>query len=240
MAGTGNGDRKNVALLWALHARPASKPRLALTVGRIATTAVAIADADGIEAVSMQRVAASLDVTKMALYRHVSSKAELVAVMIETAVGEPPDITHIDGGWRPRIERWAELVRATWQDHPWLPTATTGDRAIGPREIGWTESALSAFADTPLTGAERIDAVFLVSGHIRHTHAAANAGTQPWTSERRARTEISELLREQEDRFRHILSAVDDVHDAPPDNGWAFGLNRILAGLDQLIKEKSA
>ncbi|MFI0446774.1 hypothetical protein [Actinomadura sp. 6N118] len=45
---------------------------------------------------------------------------------------------------------------------------------------------------------------------------------------------------EQGDRFRHILSAVDDVHDAPPDDGWAFGLDRILAGPDQLITEKNA
>ncbi|GAA2635743.1 TetR/AcrR family transcriptional regulator [Actinomadura fulvescens] len=237
---TDTGDQKNLGLLWALHARPTREARLVLTVDRIVNAAIDIADGEGIEAVSMQRVAANLDVTKMALYRHVSSKAELVAVMIETAVGEPPDVTHIRGGWRPRIERWAELMRATWQKHPWLPTATTGDRAIGPREIGWTESALSAFAGTPLSGAERIDAVFLLSGHIRNTQAAAGAGTQPWTDERRARPELAELLRGHGDRFRHILSAVNDAHDAPPDNGWAFGLDRILAGLDQLIKEKRA
>ncbi|WP_433327757.1 TetR/AcrR family transcriptional regulator [Spirillospora sp. CA-294931] len=239
MTAAEGSEPTSAELLWGLDERPARAPRLVLTVHRIADAAIAVADADGMAAVSMQRVAASLDVTKMALYRHVANKAELTAVMIETAVGDAPDLTRIAGGWRPRIERWAEAMRETWRRHPWLPTATTGERALGPREIGWTESALGAFVGTPLSGAERIDAVFLVSGHIRNTQAAMTSGTQPWTADRRARPAIGDLLRGRADRFHHILEAVDDLRDAPPDNGWSFGLDRILSGLDQLIEQRS-
>ncbi len=64
-------------LLWGLRAAASRGPKATLTVAKIAAAGVAVADADGIEAVSMQRVAQSLDFTKMSLYRHVSGKAEL-------------------------------------------------------------------------------------------------------------------------------------------------------------------
>lgn len=239
MAHQDDAGRAGAEFLWGLRERPVKQPRLALTVDRIATAAIEMADAEGIEGVSMQRVAASLDVTKMALYRHVTNKAELVAVMIEMAVGDPPDLSAVEGGWRPRIEHWAELMRGTWRRHPWLPTATVGDRAIGPREIGWTESALSAFDGTPLLGAEKIDAVFVLSGHIRNSQVAALSGTQPWTSDRRTRGDIGELMRRNHNQFPHILAALDDARNAPADNSWAFGLEQILRGLASLIDERA-
>ncbi|WP_158888222.1 TetR/AcrR family transcriptional regulator [Amycolatopsis anabasis] len=238
--GEAAGERATSAeLLWGLRDRPARKPRPALTVERIARAAIALADAEGMGAVSMQQVASKLDVTKMALYRHVSSKAELVAVMIETAVGEPPDLAGSSGDWRAKLEEWAAGMRSTWQRHPWLPVATVGQRAMGPREIGWTECAVGALAGTGLDGAERMDAVFLLSGHIRNTQSAGTAGTQPWTSERRLSPIITELMRRHGDRFPELVAAADSTGDAPHDNGWEFGLRRILDGIAVLIAERS-
>ncbi|WP_158845795.1 TetR/AcrR family transcriptional regulator [Saccharothrix deserti] len=219
-------------LLWGSRNKPARPPRLALTVDRIAGAAIEVADAEGMASVSMQQVAARLDVTKMALYRHVASKAELVAVMIESAVGEPPNLRTVPGGWRPRLVTWADLMRETWQRHPWLPAATTGERMTGPREVGWTESAVAALTDTGLDGGERMDAVFLLSGHIRNTQSAETAGTQPWTAEKHLR----EILQEHRERFPALHEAAQSTNGAPRDNGWEFGLNRILDGLEVLIK----
>ncbi|MFD0205191.1 MULTISPECIES: TetR/AcrR family transcriptional regulator [Saccharothrix] len=222
-------------LLWGSRDKPARPARLALTVDRIAAAAIEVADAEGMAAVSMQQVAGRLDVTKMALYRHVASKAELVAVMIESAVGEPPDLGAVPGGWRPRLVRWADLMRETWQRHPWLPAATTGERLTGPREVGWTESAVAALEGTGLDGGERMDAVFLLSGHIRNTQSAATAGTQPWTAQKQLRT----ILHEHRDRFPALHQAARSTNGAPRDNGWEFGLNRILDGLDVLVHARS-
>ncbi|WP_433261840.1 TetR/AcrR family transcriptional regulator [Actinosynnema sp. CS-041913] len=228
------GESQGAELLWGSRQKAARPPRLALTVDRIADAAIGVADAEGMAAVSMQHVAAKLDVTKMALYRHVASKAELVAVMIESAVGEPPDLLTVPGGWRPRLVRWADLMRETWEHHPWLPAATTGERLTGPREVGWTESAVAALAGTGLDGGERMDAVFLLSGHIRNTRSAATAGTQPWTAEKHLR----DILRRHSDRFPALVAAADSTDGAVRDNGWSFGLERILDGLAVLIDSR--
>lgn len=67
----------------------------------IAAAGIDIADRDGLSAVTMQRVAERLGVTKMALYRYVPGKVELVALMIDLGIGEPPRLATIAGGWRP-------------------------------------------------------------------------------------------------------------------------------------------
>lgn len=213
-------------LLWGLEDR---EIRPTLTVTRVAAAGIALADEAGMAAVSMQQVAGRLGVTKMALYRHVASKAELVAVMIEIAVGVPPDLSAAPGGWRPKLAEWARLMRETWQLHPWLPAATVGERAMGPREIGWTESAVAALEGTGLTGGQRLDAVFLLSGHIRNTQSAATAGTQPWERDKRLRGQIAA----HGDRFPALVAATGDAADA--DSSWEFGLARIFDGLTLLI-----
>ena len=214
-------------LLWRLD----DGVRPALTVPRIAAAGIALADESGMAAVSMQQVAGRLDVTKMALYRHVKNKAELIAVMIEIAVGAPPDLSDVPGGWRPKLTEWAGLMRETWQWHPWLPAATVGDRAMGPREIGWTEAAVAALEGTGLTGTQRMDAVFLLSGHIRNTQSASTAGTQPWNQDKRLRGQIAK----HGDMFPALVAATVDNADATPDGSWEFGLARIFDGLDLLI-----
>lgn len=234
--GTAAPDAASVELLWGHRGQPTRGPRPALTLASIADAAIRVADEDGLDAVSMQRVAAALDVTKMALYRYVSSKAELLAVMTEIAVGEPPVLA--GAGWRQRLEQWAELLRATWQRHPWIPAATLGERLMGPRETGWTEAAVAALEGTGLTGAERMDAVFLLSGHVRNTQSAA--GTQPWTADRRLSPLLTDLVRRDKERFPALVAATDDAGSGGDDNGWTFGLSRILDGLEQLVAARAA
>lgn len=85
---------RTVELLWGLREPwTGGGPKPTLSIEQIARTAVDIADAEGFDAVTMQRVAGQLDYTKMALYRYVASKNELIAAMIEAAVGDPPDLT---------------------------------------------------------------------------------------------------------------------------------------------------
>ncbi|WP_370947242.1 TetR/AcrR family transcriptional regulator [Amycolatopsis sp. cg5] len=225
--------------LWGLRDRPAPKTRPTLNLERVAAAAIELADAEGMAAVSMQQVAARLDVTKMALYRHVANKAELVAVMIETAVGEPPDLSPIPH-WRDRLVTWADGMREAWRRHPWIPVATVGDRMEGPREIGWTESAVAALEGTGLDGAERMDAVFLVSGHIRNTQSADTAGTQPWTDGRELNPMITDLLGRHGYAFPALAAATASVNGAELDNGWQFGLDRILDGLAVLIDSRGS
>ena len=95
------------ALLWRPRSGPVRGRRPSLTLDRIAAATVDIADADGLTAVSVQRVAERLGVTKMALYRYLAAKADLLAVAVDAAQGGPPDLADAGEGWRPRLERWA-------------------------------------------------------------------------------------------------------------------------------------
>ncbi|MFL6078095.1 MAG: TetR/AcrR family transcriptional regulator [Mycobacteriales bacterium] len=244
MASTGEGTRGGqagtVELLWGLRERPTRGPKPALSLERIADAAVAVADAEGMAAVSMQRVASALDFTKMSLYRYVTGKDELVAAMIEAAVGEPPDLSDVPGGWRGRLEEYARRLWATWQRHPWLPGATVGQhRIMGPREVGWSEAAVSALDGTPLGGRERLDAVFLLSGHIRNTHSMSTAGSHPWTADQQFSPAVANLKDVYRVRYPALTAAVGAAAADPSiDNGREFGLRRILDGLELLITER--
>jgi AcrR family transcriptional regulator len=227
-----DGQGRIVELLWGEPSVPSRGPRPSLSIADIAEATVRIADADGLAAVSMQRVAESLGVTKMALYRYVRSKADLIAVTIEAAVGGPPQLRAT--GWRDRIEEWARQLRETWLRHPWLPEATVGDRVMGPREIAWTECPVAVLAGAGLTGAQQMDAVRLLSGHVRNTLTGAVSGTQLWTPGAGAGS-LREQLALHERDYAAVLAATRA--GASPDHGWRFGLDLILDGLESLVEE---
>jgi AcrR family transcriptional regulator len=221
--------------LWDLRDLPEKKPRMPLSVSAIVDTAIEIADTDGIEAVSMQRIAADLGFTKMSLYRHVSNKSELLSIMIDTAVGDPPDLGRMPGGWRARVEEVVRQLAEVWRRHPWLPTVTVGPRPMGPREVGWTESMVAALTGTGLTGDERLAAAFLLFGHVRNTHSMTTAGTQAWSGD----SEMAELIRGRSDLFPELVNALSGPTPALDDNARAFGIARILDGLAALIEDRS-
>lgn len=216
-----------IELLWGAPSRPTRGPRPSLSIAAIADATVRIADADGLEAVSMQRVAEALGVTKMALYRYVAGKAQLLAVTIEAAVGEPPVLTGT--GWRSRIEEWAGLLRENWLRHTWLPRATVGDRAMGPREVAWIECPVAVLAEAGLAGPQQMDAVLLLCAHVRNTLTATMSGTQPWTPGNGSGS-LHERLAQRDGDYAAVLTATRSGRSA--DNGWRFGLELILDGLE--------
>ncbi|MFF4197099.1 TetR/AcrR family transcriptional regulator [Nonomuraea sp. NPDC001831] len=230
-----NEDPRALAeLLWGLRKPHTRGPRPAFDLARLADTAVKVADAEGLEAVSMHRVAAELGLTKMALYRYVNGKTELMAIMIEAAVGTPPDLNGA-AGWRAKLEEYARALSTVWRRHPWLPSITVGDRVMGPRETAWSERALSALTDTPLTERERLDAVMMVSHHLRATHPAAAQGSQTWTDGNAAAI-MRDLLLLNAGRFPLLATTV-----ATPSTTTTreFGLLALLDGLERTITRRT-
>jgi len=218
-------------LLWSGRTPSRHGPKAVLSLDRIADAAVAIADEHGIAAVSMQAVADAVGFTKMSLYRHVKGKDELVAVMIERAVGDPPAFTRRTS-WRRKVERWAARLAEQWDAHPWLPHAAVGHRAMGPQEISWSECLLEAMAELELTAAERIDVSFMLFGHVRNTQSLDTAGTQAWNEPGHRR-----LLAERPDDFPAMLEVISAPASA--DFGRAFGLRLILDGVQALHDSRS-
>jgi AcrR family transcriptional regulator len=216
--------------LWQERAKPTRGPKPALTLDKIADAAIAIADAEGLDAVSMQRVAADLGYTKMSLYRYLPGKSELVAVMIERAIGEPPELRAEDG-WRAGLSAWAAALLTAMGGHAWAQEATTGPRPIGPNELGWTEQALRVLPHA-LNGAERMDTVATVAGHVRMI-AGQNVQKAPEAS-------LLTAMAEHADRYPAVAAAMADIMaTGGMDEAFDFGLERILDGLQMLIASRA-
>jgi AcrR family transcriptional regulator len=225
-----------ITLLWRRQAAPKRGPKPTLSLDTIATAGIAIADADGLAAVTMQRVAERLDVTKMALYRYVPGKLELVALMIDLAVGEPPPLAAVAGGWRPKLDTWARQMFDRFRAHPWALEATVGARAIGPNELGWMEQAAAALTGTGLAGSQILDVAATLTGHARMIAQQA-AATPTGAPEQEMGDALSALLTGRQDRFPALTAALSDP--SGKDQAFDFGLQCILDGVALLIDRLS-
>src|SRR3954447_19546545 len=92
--------------LWGIEGRSRPGPKPAFQVQDIGDAAIKLADAGGLGAVAMSKVAAELGVTTMALYRYVEAKDDLYVVMLDQAFGLPPQVGEA-ADWRERITTWA-------------------------------------------------------------------------------------------------------------------------------------
>src|ERR1700712_1908477 len=106
-----------VQAAWGRKQRPGRGPRPELTLERIVAAGVALADADGIQAVSMSKVAAALGTGAMSLYRYVSGKDELLVLMVDAAFGEPPLRPVEPSGWRAGLTWWARTQLEAMNRH---------------------------------------------------------------------------------------------------------------------------
>ena len=97
---------------------PDAKTRIPLNKERILRTAVALADADGVDSLSMRKIAEELDVVPMALYRHVANKDEMLDGMVDLVVAEidPPE-SGLD--WKTAMRRRILSARRMLLRHPW-------------------------------------------------------------------------------------------------------------------------
>src|SRR5512139_2166546 len=86
---------RSVELLWRAQERPRPGPKPGLSLDRIVQASIELADAEGLDAISMQRVAGAFGFTTMSLYRYVPGKAELIDLMIDMSLGPPPDLSAV-------------------------------------------------------------------------------------------------------------------------------------------------
>lgn len=238
-----------VDLLWGTRQQPRRGPKPSLSLERIVTEAIALADAEGLANLSMQHLAERLGCAKMALYRYVPGKAELVALMVDAGLGDPPQLpaqttqagptaAPAEQPWRTVLRLWATTIFGRYRAHPWAIEATAGPRPVGPHEMAWLETALTALAGTGLTGAERLDAVVLLNGHVRSLVQVAPAGQD---LEAEIARQVGAVVSANPDRYPQVLAAFSD---SSPPAGHAsalhFGIDRILDGLAALIAARSA
>jgi AcrR family transcriptional regulator len=229
------GDQAaSVALLWGARDRPRSGPRPTLTLARITAAAIEIADTEGLAAVVMQRVAGKVDVTKMALYRYVPGRAELVTLMVDAAIGAPPDLAE-GAGWQATLREWSRRMLDVLHRHAWLLEAMVAQRVPGPNELGWLEAGVATLADTGLDGGEALDVVFVLTGHLRNIAQLSSAAA----TEAASGSMLVELLVEHGAGYPALRAAVTAAASgAGQDKALDFGLARILDGVQLLITRR--
>ncbi|WP_433504697.1 TetR/AcrR family transcriptional regulator C-terminal domain-containing protein [Pseudonocardia halophobica] len=122
-----------------------AEPEPELGRGRILRAAIRIADAEGIDALSMRRVAAELGTGAMSLYRHVPGKEELLLLMRDAAFGEFPLPSVPPPGWRAQLEVSLRSLWALYRRHPWVARTTSMTRPYaGPNQMPYSEWNLRA------------------------------------------------------------------------------------------------
>ena len=231
---------RGVALAWGVAADPQRGPKREMSVEKIVETAVDVADAEGLGAVSMAAVAARMGFTPMSLYRYVSAKDDLLLLMQEEATGLPPEIAP-DAHWRPNLLALFEAMVGSYLRHPWMLDIPITGSPITPNSSAWIEAGLVALARTPLTQEERIAVTLLVTGHARwYGTILAGYATQARVSGRtpeqitRFEGDLFDALIAAEE-YPALRSAVDAgafVSDSDP---FRFGIERILDGVQSYL-----
>lgn len=244
---TRTGLPASIEAAWGLRERPRRGPKRGLSLERIVDAAVKVAVTDGLDAVSMSRVAAELGSSPMSLYRYVAAKDELLALMIDRA-GEPPSDLVVPGeGWRAGLTRWSWAYRELLLRHPWILRIPISGPPVTPNQIAWLEQGLRAMHDTGLAEGDKLSVMLLLSGFVRNESlltidlqaAARAAGVEG----RDAMPTYGRLLATLTDaeRFPALHRVIDaGVFDEPddPDAEFVFGLERILDGVEALMRRR--
>src|SRR5690348_11362331 len=141
--------------------------RRGLSEQRVVAAAIELADADGLEAVSMARVAERVRFTTMALYRHVAGKDELLRAMLDAGLGQPPAALDDPGAdWRAALELWTRAVLDALLAHPWAINVPITGPPMSLTQLAWLDRGLRALAQTGgLTEDEKADIVLLLNGY---------------------------------------------------------------------------
>jgi DNA-binding transcriptional regulator YhcF (GntR family) len=160
-------------------------PERDLSRDRIVRVAIEIADAEGLEALSMRGIAARVGAATMSTYRHVTSKDDLVMLMADAAFGELPPAAHDGAGWRERVEAAVRTMWTLHRRHPWLAHLSPLTRPLPlPRLLAHGEQILAALAETGLGPATVLDIQVLLYSYVqglainieREAHAQATTG----------------------------------------------------------------
>jgi AcrR family transcriptional regulator len=227
------------ALVWERpepERRPAPSP---LSRERIVRAAITIADAEGLEGVSLRKVGASLDAGPMRLYGYVSTKEELLELIVDAVYREMLSTERIRGGWRGVLRALAHRTRDAAKKHPWFIELLGGRPHLGPNALAHLEAALAALSRTP--GFERIDDVLQAVGTVnayvigrihseaRELRAGRESGMNKGEWQTASWPYIARMI--ETGQFPTIAKAVRDAKHPPFDVLFESGLECVLDGI---------
>jgi AcrR family transcriptional regulator len=240
----GIGLPASIEVAWGLRRPPQKGPKRVLSLGRIVETAVRLADAEGIGAISMSRIAKELNSSTMSLYRYVSAKDELLPLMVDAAFGEPVPHPVKEPHWRDGLGHWSRAYLGVLRSHPWVVRIPISGPPSTPHQIAWAEQGLRFLGRTPLTEAQKMSAILLLSGLVRNEAQLADtyeAFAQKDADGSQTMLDYRRLIEKLADpgRFPAIHAAVEaGVFDASDgeDTEFSFALTCALDGIEALTR----
>ncbi|GIF17919.1 AcrR family transcriptional regulator [Actinoplanes tereljensis] len=132
---------------------------------QVVDAAIRLADAEGLAAVTIRRIATEIGAGAMSLYTYVPDKDRLLDLMVDKVGEETPKI-NITGDWRTDLMALAAAQRALMLAHPWLPAALPNRRLTGRNMLGYLEQSLAALEPTGLDGPTKMELIALVTGFV--------------------------------------------------------------------------
>jgi AcrR family transcriptional regulator len=207
-------------LQWEIEADELASP--GLTRAAVVAAAIALADAEGIGAVSIRRVANELGARPMSLYSHIASKDDLVDLMVDRAIGEAVVPEPLPGDWRGALTLIAHATDRTFARHGWVLDAVGPRTRVSPNALRHAEQSVTALAGLGLdrqvvwTILEIVDDY--VMGH--GLRSSLRARKQPG-----GRREIDPVL------YPNLAAAAPDGRTEPLADDFAVGLEIVLDGI---------
>jgi AcrR family transcriptional regulator len=225
---------QSLTLLWAERARGRRGPRPKLTVEGIAQAAVRVADADGLDAVSMQRVAAELGYSTMSLYNHIPSKDLLLEVAVDVGAGRPPEL---DPDFRTGVTQWVEALWAGFQTRPWILRVPFDHAPVGPNQLAWLDRLLRPLLSVGLVGSEARAAALHLTAVVRGI-AQINADMATAHTEAELARTLADLINPDDYPALAAVHAAEAAATPPhadrsaPPPELIFGVARFLDGVE--------
>jgi AcrR family transcriptional regulator len=244
---------RSVALLWGEQTPGRRGPKARLSVETIARAAIRVADADGLEALSMQRVAAELGYTTMSIYNHVPSKDLLLEVMVDVAAGQPPALDDTEH-WRRAVLRWASELWVGFHAHPWMLRIPLDHEPMGPNQLAWHDRLLRHLLAAGLPGNEALAASLHLTSAVRGLallNADLTGGQATENAVEQTDIEVGRLLAKVIDPQRFpALATVNESRSRPGAEGTTgaatelptrlrFGLDRFLDGIESWVAQRA-
>ncbi|MEV5963853.1 TetR/AcrR family transcriptional regulator [Kribbella sp. NPDC051952] len=227
-----------LALSWGVQPVQRRGPKPALSVEQIVAAGIEFGDRDGFEAISLQKIAAHFGVSTNAMYRYVRSKDELLVLVHDKAIGQPPELP---SGWREAATAWVTAQVELYAERPWLLDMPIHGAPATPNALRWLESMLQAMADTGLSQHDTLGCLMLLDGYARNYGDLARqlgaADNMPVQAEQVGQFLVPRLI----EGGYPMLTAMytNQEYEDGLDDDLEFGLTRILDGIQVLISGKS-
>jgi AcrR family transcriptional regulator len=230
-------------LVWTRPERPPRGRARGLDRQKMVRAAIAIADREGLDALTMRRVAQRLGAGTMSLYWYVRSKDELIELMRDEVAGEQT-LREASGDWRSDVATFARDTRGMFLRHPWLASALGGPPPLGPNSLRQDELSMATVSGLDLdlrTQAAIPSAVyFFVVGFVLRELAEQEVERRTGVSEQQWRASVAPYIEQllASGRYPNLQRVISSGVDEDADAAFEFILGFLLDGFAARLQER--